>query len=90
MMASIAIACFILVLSAIACFILFDTINLGGEKHSLSWRVNRYKVAGQFLWFDFKDWVSRRFSEPQSVQCPADPPESEPEPEAEQEPETEP
>ena len=92
-----ALACPLLVITGIACIIVVDTINLRGEEHTLSWRVERYKVACQFLWFDFKDWISKKCfgtvyaddfragesspDEPEIVQFPADPPESEPEPE---------
>ena len=80
--------CFLLAMSGIACIITLDTINLRGENHTLSWRVERYKVACLFIWFDFKDLVSRTFSkqspsEPGSVQSPANPPELESEPETE-------
>lgn len=74
----VAIGCFLLVFIAIAGIIIVDTINLRGEKMTMSKRVERYKVAGQFIWFDFKDWVSRQFSEPEIIRCPADPPETEP------------
>ena len=75
---------FALVLAAVASIVILDTVSLRGEDHTLSWRVERYKVACQFLWFDFKDWVSRKASksspsEPESMQVPADSPESEPE-----------
>ena len=85
---SIIVAFFILLFAAVAGFIILDTINLRGEDHSLAWRVKRYKVVCQFLWFDFKDYVSRRLSEsspvePEIVQTPVDPPESEPETEPE-------
>ena len=81
---SIIVAFFILLFASVAGFIILDTISLRGEDHSLSWRVKRYKVAFQLLWFDFKDYVSRRLLEssqvePEVIQCPADPPESEPE-----------
>ena len=81
---------FLLVFAAIAGIIIVDTVNLRGEKMTLSKRVERYKVAGQFIWFDFKDWVSRRFSEPEIIQCPAEPPEFEPGTEQESESGTEP
>ena len=81
-------ACILLLTAGIACVIIVDTINLKVEEHTLSWRVERYKVACQFLWFDFKDWISRKESgsspsEPEIVPCPADPPEFESEPETE-------
>ena len=86
----VALGCFLLVFIAIAGIIIVDTVNLRGEKMTMSKRVERYKVAGQFIWFDFKDWVSRRLSgsapsEPEIIQCPAEPPETgqEPEPESE-------
>ena len=85
---------FLLVFAAIAGIIIVDTINLRGEKMTLSKRVERYKVASQFIWFDFKDWVSRVFSksspsEPEIIRCPAEPPETEREFEPESEQETE-
>ena len=86
---------FLLVFTAIVGIIVVDTINLRGEKFTLSKRVERYKVACQFIWFDFKDWISGRSSksspsEPEIIQCPAEPPESEQESEFESEPGTEP
>ena len=89
LLVSILVACGILILAGIACIIIVDSISLRGEDHSLSWRVERYKVACQFIWADFKEAVSRKFSESSPVeleiiQCPADPPESEPGSEPEQ------
>ena len=75
---------FALVLAAVACIVIVDTIGLRGEDYTVSRRVERYKVACQFLWFDFKDWVSGKHSktspsEPEGIQSPADSPGSEPE-----------
>ena len=86
---------FLLVFTAIAGIIIVDTINLRGEKMTLSKRVERYKVACQFIWFDFKEWVSGRSSgsspsEPEIIQCPAEPPETEPESALESDPGPEP
>ncbi|MBQ7730285.1 MAG: hypothetical protein IJT68_00450 [Lentisphaeria bacterium] len=84
---------FSLVIAAAAGVIVLDSIMLRGEEHTLSWRVKRYKVAAQFIWYDFKENVSKVFSqETQSVSCPVEPPEpeSEPEPGTESEPESEP
>ena len=53
---------FLLVFAAIAGIIIVDTINLRGEKMTFSKRVEHYKVAGQFIWYDFKDWVSKKWS----------------------------
>ena len=77
--------CFILVLSALAGIIILDFIRLNGENYTLSRRMERYKVACQFLWVDFKTAVSERFSkskdsEPQEIEYHAAPSESEPEP----------
>ncbi len=75
---------FSLAIAAAAGVIVLDSIMLRGEEHTLSWRVKRYKVAGQFIWYDFKEQVSRMFSgEEQSVSCPVEPPESESESELE-------
>ncbi|MBP5585220.1 MAG: hypothetical protein J6Y92_02565 [Lentisphaeria bacterium] len=80
-----------LVIAGIASIIVVDTVRLRGEGYTFSRRVERYKVACQFLWFDFKEAVSRKSSEsapvePEVIQCPADPPESESEPAMESEP----
>ena len=76
---AVGLALLALATAAIFTIIIIDSINLSGEKHSLSWRVERYKVACKFLWFDFKEAVSRKkTSETQAVSCPSDPPESEP------------
>ena len=82
---TLGLVCFLLILSGIVCIIALDSIALRGEDHTLWWRVERYKVACQFLWIDFKDWVSRSFSKSspsgqETVPCPADTPESAPEP----------
>jgi len=74
---SIFVACFILLLAGIACIIIVDTINLRGEDHTFSWRVERYKVACQFIWVDFREWLSRKLStlspaEREVVPCPAE------------------
>ena len=81
---SIIVAFFILLFAAVAGFIILDTINLRGQGYTLERRVKRYKVACQFLWADFKEFVSQTKPsaspvEPEIVQPPADPPESEPE-----------
>ena len=81
--------CFLLAVAGIASIIVVDTINLRGEGYTFSRRVERYKVACQFLWADFKEAVSGKHSEsspvePETIQSPAGPsesvPESEPEP----------
>ena len=56
-------ACFLLALSALACFIVADSADLKGEDYTFSRRVKRYKVACQFIWVDFKDWVSGKSSD---------------------------
>ena len=76
---------FALAVAAIACIIIVDSVTLRGEEYTLERRVQRYKVACQFIWYDFKDFVSRKKSdsspvEPETIQCPADPPEAGPEP----------
>ena len=90
---TVSLGLFLLVFTAVAGIIIVDTINLSGEKIPLSKRVERYKVASQFIWVDFKGWLSRRFSksppsEPEIIQCPAEPPDSEPDSESDSEPET--
>jgi hypothetical protein len=61
LIASILVACFILVITAIAGIIIVDSISIRGEGYTMSQRVERYKVACQFIWADFRSWVSRRF-----------------------------
>ena len=53
---------FSLAIAAAAGIIILDSIMLRGEEHSLSWRAKRYKVACQFLWYDFKEAVSGKKS----------------------------
>ena len=53
---------FLLVLAAFACFVLADSVEPGNEDYTLSQRMKRYHVACQFIWADFKDWVSRKTS----------------------------
>ena len=80
--------CLLIIMTGIVGILFLDFINLKNEDHTLSWHAKRYKVACQFLWFDFKDTFSRNNpSETQVISCPAEPPESEP---PESEPETEP
>ena len=91
-------ACFLLICAAFACLVILDPgTGDEGEKYNLSRRLERYKVAGQFIWYDFKDAVSRKLSSgAQSVSCPVAPPgpeselESELKTELESEPESEP
>jgi hypothetical protein len=92
---SIVVALFILVFAAVAGIIILDSVRLRerGREFTLERRVERYKVACQFLWFDFKEYVSQKMSKPspagpEYIPSPADPPESGPE--SETEPETEP
>ena len=67
---SILIGCVILVITGIAGIIIVDTVNIRGEGYTFSQRVQRYKVAGQFLWFDFKTWMSRKLSDKHEPEPP--------------------
>ena len=89
--ASFVLILFALVMAAIVCIIIVDSVTLRGEEYTMERRVQRYKVAAQFIWADFKQTVSgwkmkssSSPAEPEIIQCPADPsevePESEPEP----------
>lgn len=49
---------FALVIAAALGIIVVDTVSLRGENYTLEQRVKRYKVACQFLWYDFKEAVS--------------------------------
>ena len=70
---------FALAVAAVVCIIILDTVSLRGKDYTLSQRKERYKVACQFLWADFKETVSRKkTSETEIVSCPAELPESEP------------
>ena len=68
-----------LVVAGIASIIVVDSVRLRGEGYTFSRRVERYKVACQFLWADFKEAVSKKISKTEEIQEPVDPPESEPE-----------
>lgn len=83
---TVVLAVFFLILSALAAIIIADTIQLRGERMTLSKRAERYKVAAQFIWVDFTSWVSKRFSDmpPQKNEPP-----SESEPPQENEPTSE-
>ena len=52
-----------LIIAAAVCIIVVDTVNLRGENYTLEQRVKRYKVACQFLWYDFKEAVSGKKSD---------------------------
>ena len=49
---------FALVIAASLGIIVVDTVSLKGENYTLEQRVKRYKVAFQFLWYDFKEAIS--------------------------------
>lgn len=87
LIATVVLVFFALVIAGIASIIVVDTVKLRGEGYTFSRRVERYKVACQFLWFDFKDAVSKKLSEspqaePEGNQESVEPPEpgSTPEP----------
>jgi hypothetical protein len=54
---------FALAIAAAAGIIIVDSVTLRGEEYTLERRVQRYKVACQFLWYDFKDFVSGKKSD---------------------------
>ena len=54
---------FALAVAAVACIIIVDSVTLRGEEYTLERRVQRYKVACQFIWYDFKNAVSRKKSD---------------------------
>ena len=64
LIATVILVTFALVIAAIACIILVDSVTLRGEDYTLERRVERYKVACQFLWLDFKDSFSRKKTDP--------------------------
>ena len=77
-------ACLLTIMTGIVCILILDLINIKNEDHSLSWYATRYKVVCQFLWYDFKDWASRKQSSgTQIISCPTDPSGIESEPETE-------
>jgi len=48
-----------------------DDDESGGEHYTFSQRMTRLKIAGQFIWYDTLDALSRAFGgEPESVACP--------------------
>ena len=58
--ATVILVLFALAIAAAACIIIVDSVSLRGEEYTLERRVERYKVACQFLWADLKDSVSRK------------------------------
>ncbi len=75
-------AFFILAGAVFACAVIVDASGIEQKNETtLTHRLKRYKVAAQFIWYDFKEAVSRMFSHgEQSVSCPVDPSEPEPDP----------
>ena len=63
LIATVILVLFALVIATAACIILVDSITLRGENYTLERRVERYKVACQFLWLDFKDSFSKKKSD---------------------------
>ena len=78
LIATVFLICLALAGAALASLFILDRgPGSEGEKYTLSQRMKRYKVAGQFIWADFKDTVSGK--------RPVMPPnETEPESETEQ------
>ena len=64
LIATVILVLFALLIAAAACIIIVDSVALRGENFSLERRVERYKVACQFLWYDFKEAVSGKKSDP--------------------------
>ena len=64
LIATVILVPFALLIAAIACIILVDSFTIRGENYTLERRVERYKVACQFLWYDFKEAVSGKKSDP--------------------------
>ena len=64
LIATVILVVFALVIAAVVGIIVVDTVSLRGENYSLEQRVKRYKVACQFLWYDFKEAVSGKKSDP--------------------------
>ena len=54
---------FALAIAAAAGIIIVDSVTLRGEEYTLERSVQRYKVACQFIWYDFKNAVSRKKSD---------------------------
>ena len=63
LIATIVLVLFALVIAAAACVIIVDSVTLRGENLTLERRVQRYKVACQFIWYDFKSWFSKKSSD---------------------------
>ena len=47
-----------LLVAAAASIIILDSVSIRGEEFTMERRVQRYKVACQFLWYDLKDTLS--------------------------------
>ena len=76
---TVILALFALALAAILSILIIDSVSLRGEEYTFHQRMKRYKVACQFIWADFKGWVSEKPGEPEAIQDPAElPPEDDP------------
>ena len=60
LLATVVLVLFALVIAAAACIVILDSVSLRGKEYTMERRVERYKVACQFLWYDFKDTVSKK------------------------------
>ena len=78
--ATVILVLFALAVAAIVSILMIDTVNTRGEGFTFSQRMERYKVACQFIWFDFKSLFSeKRQDESEAIECPAElPPEDDP------------
>ena len=70
LIATVILVLFALVIAAAVCIIVVDTVSLRGENYTLERRVERYKVACQFLWLDFKDSFSKKKPDSSQVDEP--------------------
>ena len=73
--ATVILVLFALAVAAVVSILMIDTVSTRGEGFTFSQRMERYKVACQFIWFDFKGLFSeKRQDEPEIIECPAEPP----------------
>ena len=66
---------FALAVAAVVSILMIDTISTRGEGFTFSQRMERYKVACQFIWFDLKGMFSeKKPNETETIECPAESP----------------
>ena len=73
--ATVILVLFALAVAAVVSILMLDTVSTRGEGYTFSQRMERYKVACQFIWFDLKGFFSeKKQDDAEVIECPAEPP----------------